>query len=213
MNTLHVPYFDGTDVNTPLAEIDTLLLKHPPQFINNEPWPLPGQVPRVSFNIGYGADAVFLKFKVKEKHFKADYTNTNDLVYKDSCVEFFFAPDDSDSYYNFEFNAIGTGYAACGTPAKRELLGVELMRGIRVAVSNKKTPEDELPVGWEITLAIPFQTLFYHRLTSLKGKCCRANFYKCGDDMPWPHYLCWNNITSATPNFHLPQYFGQLIFG
>jgi hypothetical protein len=213
MNTLDIPYFDGADLNTPFAELDDLLLGNPPQFINNQPWPLPGEVPLVSFNIAHGADAVFLKFKVKEKYFKAVYTNTNDLVFKDSCVEFFFAPDDSGSYYNFEFNAIGTCYAAYGTPAKRELLGVELIHRIRVSVSNNITSGSELPIKWDITLAIPFKTFVYHQVTSLTGQRCRANFYKCGDDMPWPHYLCWNNVNSAKPNFHLPQYFGQLIFG
>jgi hypothetical protein len=46
----------------------------------------------------------------------------------------------------------------------------------------------------------------------LKGKTCRANFYKCGDDLPEPHFLSWNNIIADKPDFHLPQYFGTLTF-
>jgi hypothetical protein len=37
-----------------------------------------------------------------------------------------------------------------------------------------------------------------------------ANFYKCGDETPEPHFLSWNPIDLPKPNFHVPQFFGQL---
>ena len=42
------------------------------------------------------------------------------------------------------------------------------------------------------------------------GMTLRANFYKCGDDTAQPHYIAWNAVDHPTPNFHLPQYFGEL---
>jgi hypothetical protein len=213
MITLQVPFFEGAGINTPATELDALLLSNKPQFITHEPWPLPGAKPRVCFYIAYGVGDIFLKFNVKEACFKAFYTHINDLVYKDSCVEFFIATGDGDNYYNFEFNAIGTGYAAYGSADQRELLDPGLVEGIKVTAWHKTNDSDDLPFEWEITLTIPFNTFFNRPAKLLKGSVCPANFYKCGDDLPYPHYLCWNNIDSASPNFHLPQCFGRLIFG
>lgn len=50
------------------------------------------------------------------------------------------------------------------------------------------------------------------RALSSNGQNAGVNFYKCGDDLPKPHYLCWNPIKSETPDFHLPEFFGNAIF-
>jgi hypothetical protein len=39
-----------------------------------------------------------------------------------------------------------------------------------------------------------------------------ANFYKCGDELPTPHFLSWNPIEWKEPSFHRPEQFGKLIF-
>jgi hypothetical protein len=39
-----------------------------------------------------------------------------------------------------------------------------------------------------------------------------ANFYKCGDDTSKRHYLSWNPVKTAKPDFHRPEYFGILNF-
>jgi hypothetical protein len=39
-----------------------------------------------------------------------------------------------------------------------------------------------------------------------------GNFYKCADDTENPHFLSWNPILLATPNFHCPDYFGGIFF-
>jgi hypothetical protein len=51
-----------------------------------------------------------------------------------------------------------------------------------------------------------------HNITSLSDKKYRGNFYKCGDNLPRPHFLAWNNIQSEEPNFHLSAFFGDLLF-
>ena len=65
---------------------------------------------------------------------------------------------------------------------------------------------------WEMLIVIPTELFIRHSLQSLGGIVCRANFYKCGDGLSQPHYLSWNNIESGTPNFHLPQFFGEIFF-
>ena len=43
-------------------------------------------------------------------------------------------------------------------------------------------------------------------------KDSKANFYKCGDNMPQKHYLSWHPIEIEKPNFHRPDHFGTLYF-
>jgi hypothetical protein len=210
MNILYVPYLASAGYNdiTGLQEIFAL---YNGNVLLHEPWPLMGIKPAVQFNMAYGDDAVFLQFSVKEKYFKTTYRQTNQPVYKDSCVEFFIAFGNDKTYYNFEFNALGTATVGYGTKNEREYLPAGLIDDIKVSTAYKET-DDILPHQWELTLAIPFNLFCKHQVTTLKGAACRANFYKCGDDLPEPHFLCWNNIVAPEPDFHLPQYFGKLIF-
>jgi len=212
MSILKVPYFPGGRYESADLKLADFFLLNKPNKLAFEPWQSDFDRPEVTFNIGYGDDAIFLAFNVKEKYFKAIYKKTNEPVYKDSCVEFFIGFDESDTYYNFEFNAIGTALVAYGLPGKRELLPESLINDIQSVVSNKTVSGDSLPFQWEIGLKIPFNVFYRHSISTLKGLACKANFYKCGDELPEPHFLCWNNIIADKPDFHLPQYFDSLIF-
>ncbi|HEX9250722.1 MAG TPA: carbohydrate-binding family 9-like protein, partial [Ignavibacteriaceae bacterium] len=52
-------------------------------------------------------------------------------------------------------------------------------------------------------------------ISKMKFKCDDAigNFYKCGDETEFKHYGMWSLIENSTPDFHLPEYFGKIIFG
>lgn len=38
-----------------------------------------------------------------------------------------------------------------------------------------------------------------------------GNFYKGADGSATPHYVSWNPIQTANPDFHCPEYFGTLV--
>jgi hypothetical protein len=40
----------------------------------------------------------------------------------------------------------------------------------------------------------------------------RGNFYKCADDTEMPHFVSWSPIHLPTPNFHCPDFFGEIYF-
>lgn len=42
---------------------------------------------------------------------------------------------------------------------------------------------------------------------TLSGLRAFGNFYKCGDELPQPHFISWSPIGHPTPNFHLPAFF------
>src|ERR1035437_7023772 len=71
--------------------------------------------PDVALSIAYSDHEIFLKYYITENFFKAEKTDTNQMVCEDSCVEFFVSPGDDGIYYNMEFNAIGTCLLGTGT--------------------------------------------------------------------------------------------------
>jgi len=192
--------------------IGLLLDDCPQQAIDNLLWSNNGYFPKVTFSMAYTDRSILLKYFVKEKYVIARHTRVNDLVYKDSCVEFFLSFDNGRNYYNLEFNCIGTPYGAYG-PGKsdREELPADVVKQIKINTQVIST-DNEGFTDWEITLDIPFGVFIYDNISSLKSAGCKANFYKCGDETPEPHYLSWNNILSDEPNFHVPEFFGTVNF-
>jgi hypothetical protein len=170
--------------------------------------------PEVSFRIACTDHAVLLQYKVKENSVRARYEQDNEPVYKDACVEFFIIPAADDIYYNLECNCIGTILLGGGEPGNREHATPSTIGSIDRWASLGRVPFEERigETTWEVALVIPFTAFFKHKLTTLEGKTLRANFYKCGDDLSVPHFLSWNPILVEKPNFHLPKYFGKLVF-
>jgi hypothetical protein len=139
----------------------------------------------------------------------------NGEVWKDSCVEFFVTPADDGIYYNFEFNCAGTCLLAAGTSRNgREAARNNVIAPIRRNPSLGRHPfgERKGETEWDMTLVIPYTCLFKHPDYLPAGKTVRANFYKCGDDLTVPHFLSWNPIGTAQPDFHRPEFFGTVKF-
>ena len=171
--------------------------------------------PEAEFTIAYGDHEIFLKYFIGENYFKAEKTETNQAVYEDSCVEFFVSPEDDGIYYNLEFNGIGTCLLGTGTSRENSRrASPEIVSKIRrlSSVGEKPVTEKEGKFEWSITIAIPFEVFFHHKVKELKGKSFRANFYKCGDKLTVPHYVTWNPVGTKKPDFHQPDYFGLLKF-
>jgi hypothetical protein len=174
------------------------------------PWSSYPYKPEVSFSITYNDDHIFLKYYVEEKAIRASADHINGKVWEDTCVEFFISFDDT-GYYNLEFNCIGSALAGFGKNRyDRQLLPEEVISRISTQSIIRKTSNNL--VHWELSLAIPLDVFVNHSLSTIKGRQCRANFYKCGDLLPEPHFLSWSPINSDEPNFHLPQFFGTLYF-
>lgn len=68
---------------------------------------------------------------------------------------------------------------------------------------------------WTVEYSIPFVFIekYFGKLDFSPGCRLEGNFYKCGDETRYPHYGCWNPIKRTTPDFHRPEFFGDLILG
>ncbi len=185
------------------------------QRIESINWPSFPYRPVIKFKIAYCSDKIWLKFVVTEVTIRAKETQINSDVYKDSCVEFFISPDQNEYYYNFEFNCIGTPYLGFGVPGKnRTKIDPEIVKRIHIKSSLGNSPFDEKNGGhhWELMLIIPKECFVFHSALILEGLNASANFYKCGDETLIPHFVTWNPINSDLPNYHMPEYFGELQF-
>jgi hypothetical protein len=194
------------------AEMDKQVRKLQIDTIN---WKDYSYKPDVNFSIAYGENEIFLKYYVREDYFKAEKNETNQMVCEDSCVEFFVSPEDDGIYYNFEFNGIGTCLLGTGTGRENSTrCNPEIVKRIRRLTSVGTVPvkEREGDFEWTITVAIPFEVFFHHKVNNIKGKSFRANFYKCGDMLKVPHYVTWNPVGTENPDYHQPRYFGTLKF-
>lgn len=158
--------------------------------------------------IGYD-DGFAVRLVSKEPEPVARCTHLNELVCNDSCLEFFFQPDIGDKrYFNFEFNPKGTMYLGLGTcRGNNQKLW---LKDYRRLLEVKSLKYDDF---WGIEFFIPFTFILQYipDFTVFPVKM-RGNFYKCGDKTPKPHYICWSMIRSDAPDFHRPEFFGDLIF-
>lgn len=198
-----------------LGKLSAMMDEQIKHDINTLNWEEFRYKPNVQFSIAYGNKEIFLKFYVMEKYFKAEKTETNQNVFEDSCVEFFVSPVKDGSYYNLEFNGIGTCLLGFGTGrADSKRVDPKIVSGIRRLSSAGNVPISEKTgeFSWTLTIAIPFSVFFKHDVKDIKGKSFRANFYKCGDKLSVPHYVTWNPIGTKNPDYHRPEYFGQLNF-
>jgi hypothetical protein len=211
MKQLNVEQLENIDSTTEIKLVSFFLDGLKRNKIEQLPWTEYQYLPAVEFAIAYSTDGVFLKYYVTEKNIRATNSSINGPVWEDSCVEFFISFDGEASYYNFEFNCIGIALAGYGTSKyDRELLAHSLINQVKY----QAVIDNDLQNGihWELTLSIPKGLFCYNEITKLAGKNCRANFYKCGDNLPTPHFVAWSGIQSAEPNFHLPEFFGDLHF-
>lgn len=178
--------------------------------------------PDVKFRIGYTEKEIYIQYLVTENDVKASYgEDAGSKPYTDSCVEFFAIPGEGGEYYNLELNCIGKGTFAGGAQrTDRTRYGDDVLSRIRrestlgsEAFGTKTFEENgNKPYIWKLTVALPVELYSLSEVKPLKGRSIKANFYKCGDDMPQKHYLSWNPIRIEKPNFHRPDHFGTLIF-
>lgn len=171
--------------------------------------------PSMEFRMAHAGTSFCIQYRVREQTVRALAATDNGNVWEDSCCEFFCQPDENPLYYNFECNCAGTLLLACGTGRNdRQQAPLELVATIDRWSSLGKSvfKEKPAPEEWTLALIIPTNAFFKHKIGLLNGLRMRANIYKCGDKLSVPHFLSWNPIKTDTPDFHRPEFFGEVIF-
>lgn len=189
-----------------IENFDNSIERHPIDIVNWLEYPY---TPQVSFQMAYTTTHIYIKYFVTEKNIKATYLIDNESVWENSCVEFFVKLPDSEYYYNFEINCIGTvlGAKKRNKSESIRLTDEELKRVIRIgSLSHEKIDIKDNSEPWNILVGIPFELFGCNN----RPNKIMANLYKCGDKTDTPHFLSWSPIDNPKPNFHLPQFFGEI---
>lgn len=214
MKSLIVPKIPEQSEFTSKKIISLLEEKSVSQAIDQANWPtLFAYAPTTSFQIARDNRNLYIHYKAQDNHLRAIYSEDLSPVWTDSCVEFFVQIPGSANYYNFEFNCIGTCYAAKRISRHEYslLTATELAQIQRYpSLGRDSFPEKKGIVNWELLVSIPLS------LMGIEGnnlpESIRANFYKCADGSEQPHYLSWSPIETPKPDFHRPDFFGELYF-
>jgi hypothetical protein len=174
--------------------------------------------PRVKVSLFHTNDRLHLKFEVEEYGRRAEVLQDMGPVWEDSCVECFvsLSPDEpGGAYYNFEFNALGRLYLSYGTGRTGRVPAPVGVLSQIARFPAWRDPESSLPgmAAWELRASIPCEAFFEDFLTSFSGLRMKANFFKCGNRLTFPHYLSWSPMSPGKPDFHQPGFFGSLFLG
>ncbi len=212
MKTLHVPRQDISQYETIFDKIKLILEAGAEAAIDQVNWKtdFPKILP-VTVRVAHDGERIYLYYTVIGE--KARVANHQDFgsVWEDSCVEFFMQREGESGYRNFECNILGVLLSRHHESREKGVSQRSLMASIfRHGTIHHRYEMDNQVTDWTMYLEIPKKALGFAEHESLGGQKIRANFYKCGDKTPEPHYLSWNPIDLPSPNFHTPQFFGLL---
>jgi len=176
--------------------------------------------PEVKAKMMYDDKNLYVIFQVHDRYVRCITNNFNGPVWEDSCVEFFFSPDNNlpERYFNLEINCGGTPLMHYNIIPGKDvtMITLEDIKMIEIAHSLPMLVDPEIsePVTWTIEYRIPLILLEkYSKVTHPKsGIAWRANFYKIAENCSNPHYITWSVVENLKPNFHKPQFFGLLKF-
>ena len=180
----------------------------------------PEHFPKTQAKLLYDDEFVYVIFRVEDRYVRAVAKSTNDNVFHDSCVEFFFTPgeDLSEGYFNIEVNCGGTMLFHHQITQGNDVADiVDSDRGnVKIYHSQPRIVEPEItePVTWVVEYCVPLDLLEKYATVQRPGPgvTCRANLYKIASRTSHRHYLTWSLIDYPKPKFHLPQFFGTLEF-
>ncbi len=168
--------------------------------------------PITVFTMAYSKKYIYVDFFVRGNYLRAENYINNSPVSEDSCVEFFLTTPGSKEYWNFEFNCIGTINASHREHRENPIrLTDDQLASIKRYASCGTRPFQEVEglFAWNLVVAIPLDLIgidISHTPIRLKG-----NLYKCGSKTGLPHYLSWSPILTENPDFHRPDFFGDII--
>ena len=191
---------------TPLHTETPVWTKIPRLQVDQILW-LPDAGVRMEQQMCYDPEHLYVRQRAWEKNLRAEHQGQLQQVCEDSCMEFFFTPGQDRRYFNLEINPNGSVRLGFGSAEGLRTLLVprDLAQLFDIQVAY---PED----GWELTYRIPlrFIQIFYPEFSYECGMHLRGNCYKCGDLTVQEHYMSWNPVEVADPDFHVPEFFGLM---
>lgn len=169
--------------------------------------------PAFSFRMAHTSQSLIIEYRVREASIASVASRDNGRVWEDSCCEFFSQLPGDDFYYNMECNCTGRLLIGCGPVREgRHLAPASVLDKVQrwSSLGSDDIALVEGDFSWNMVLIIPKDAWFQSNVLSFDGMKMKANIYKCGDKLSQPHFLSWNKIDIETPDFHRPDFFGEM---
>lgn len=187
----------------------------PPALVEDYPWDETGYCPAAAFRAVWTPAGLAVRWEVTERVLQVTRQGLHPRVCDDSAVEFFLmpAPERDGRYINLECNPLCAMYVGAGTGrADNVLLKDEPLE--QFCPWSQVVPAAG-GLRWVQRMFVPFAFLRRHSAleTPASGTRMRANLYKIAESGPSPHFGCWSHIDWPQPDFHRPEFFGDLILG
>ena len=161
--------------------------------------------------ICYDEKGLHVHLRARETDIRAEVNTYLGSVCDDSCLEFFFRPEETDPrYFNIEINPLGFSFVGlCYDRDQNCRLAPDYEQDIFEKQINR------LADGWELFYTIPvsFVRVFFPDFELTPGRELYANCFECGDLTEKEHYLSWNPIACENENFHRICDFGLMVLG
>ena len=158
----------------------------------------------------WDSEFLYVAFDCEDREIKASYTGFNDPLYEEDVVEIFIDDNnDLKTYLEFEINPLNAVlHYMVANDLKGSFQGYACLKNN--VVSKVARIVDENRTRYEI--AIPFSEFKTTGNNPPKpGDTWRFNLYRINHGKDGlPEYSAWCPTGKAT--FHLPQFFGELIF-
>ena len=146
MKRLTVKKLDFTGIELDYSNLAKQLNDLDWNAIDEAPWKAEyPYTPQAKFQIAYDQNGIYLHYDIDEEFVKGEFIRPNENIWEDSCVEFFVSFDGRKTYYNLEFNVLGTGLIGYGTAEKssrnrlsaEEILTVDTISQIKTVNGRK----------------------------------------------------------------------------
>lgn len=168
--------------------------------------------PLAGFVAAHSGKNLYIDFLTRCNYLRAVNSADQSPVSEDSCVEVFLQPHEGGEYWNFEFNCIGAINAShrLTRPEPVRLNSEELAQIKRYPTCGTRPfCEVEGLFTWNLLVVIPLSLI--GMADPVAGTAIRGNFYKCASAASQPHFMSWSPIDTPTPDFHRPEFFGNII--
>lgn len=181
---------------------------------------VPSFIPTTHVKMLYDNDNLYVIFHVEDRYVRIVTNTINGPVWNDACVEFFFSPDTLYPlwYFNLEVTGGGTPLMHYNLIPFTDVTKLDTLDIATIEIAHSLPeivdPEIKDSITWTLEYSLPLDLLKkYSNLTVPKqGVKWRANFYKTATTNSNPHYITWNFVDNPKPNFHLPEFFGTIVF-
>ena len=151
--------------------------------------------------VGMRGDTMCVLMYAREEEIQANEKQTGGMVCIDSCMEFFFQPFSAEEgYVNCEINPLGVIHIGVGPKGNRKVY-TTLPEGVAPVTSKHNG------AWWAAYYELP-ASFFIENFGKKLGDSIRANMYRCGGKNE--HYGAMLPIEWPHPNFHCPEFFGDV---